>query len=132
MDGEFDILLGGLSIGRATVKREGLYYRFDCRCQLSGEGVFRLRVRCRENTQRLGIPIPQDGEFVLRTRIPVKKLGTGVMTVEAEPVHEKMGEQFVPLSPEEPFRYLQRLEQAYLQTRNGQVGVVIPQQAAES
>ncbi len=120
-----EILLGGQPIGTAQVRREGLYYCFDCRCRLSGEVVYRLTVRCGERTENLGIPVPEGSRFVLRTRIPVKRLGEGDLSIRAEPKHTDLGEKFVPLAPEEPFRYLRRLQDAFLQTRNGQIGVVL-------
>ncbi len=120
-----EIMLGGRSIGRAEVRREGLYYSFDCRCRLSGEVVYRLTARCGEKTENLGIPVPEGNGFVLRTRIPVKRLGEGEITLRAEPKHTQLSGKFVPLSPEEPFRYLRRLQDAFLQVRDGQVGIVI-------
>lgn len=122
---EQDILLGGQPIGRATVERDGLYYRFDCRCSLSGEVMYRLTARCGEKTESLGIPVPQNGAFTLRTRIPAKRLGEGEIRLLAVPKHDALEGKFIPLSPEEPFRYLQRLQNAFLQTRDGKVGVVI-------
>ncbi len=119
------IILGGQAVGTAEVQREGLYYCFDCRCRLSGEMVYRLTVRCGERTENLGIPVPEGGRFVLRTRIPVKRLGEGTFLIRAEPKHAELMGKFVPLSPEEPFRYLRRLQDAFLQVRDGQVGVVI-------
>ena len=126
MDGEFDILLGGQPIGRASVKRQGLYYYFYCRCNLSGEVMHRLTVRCNERTVHLGIPVPKNGQFELQTRVAMKKLGIGVMEFRAVPKHAQLQEQFVPLSPVEPFRYIRRLQDAVLQVRDGKVGVVIP------
>lgn len=120
-----EILLGGKPIGTAGVRREGLYYCFDCRCSLSGEIVYRLVARCGERTAHLGIPVPEGGRFVLRTRIPVKRLGEGPMQLRAEPKHGPLEGKFIPLSPEEPFRYLRRLENAFLLVRGGQVGVVL-------
>ncbi len=119
------IILGGQAVGTAEVQREGLYYCFDCRCRLSGEIMYRLTVRCGERTENLGIPVPEGGRFVLRTRIPVKRLGEGTFLIRAEPKHAELQGKFVPLSPEEPFRYLRRLQDAFLQVRDGQVGVVI-------
>lgn len=123
---ELDIMLGGQAIGRAQIEKEGLYYRFSCCCNLSGEVVYRLSVRCGEKTENLGIPVPQNGRFELNTRIPVKRLGSGEMQIFAVPKHAQPEGNFVPLSPEEPFRYLKRLENAFLQVRDGQVGLVIP------
>lgn len=122
----YDIDLGGQCIGKARVERQGLYYIFDCRCDLSGEVVYRLTARCGEKMENLGIPVPQNGTFVLRRKIPVKRLGEGDFTIRAVPKHFQSAERFVPLSPEEPFRYLRRLEDAILQVRDGTVGVVIP------
>ncbi len=119
------ILFGGQSVGSAQVWREGLYYRFDCRCTLSGEMVYRLVARCGEQTVHLGIPVPEGNRFVLRTRIPVKKLGEGALLIRVEPKHTELGDRFVPLAPEEPFRYLRRLQDAFMQIRDGQVGIVI-------
>ena len=122
---EYDILLGGQTVGRATVERQGLYYAFHCRCCLTGEVVYRLTVRCGERTESLGIPVPSNGQFVLDTKIPVKRLGEGEMSFLALPKHAELGGKFIPLSPEEPFRYLSRLENAFLQVRDGKVGVVV-------
>jgi hypothetical protein len=121
----YDILLGGESIGTAQVQRQGLYYIFDCRCDLSGEVVYRITVRCGENTQSLGIPVPDGNRFRLRTKIPVKNLGEGELSFRMVPKHANTDEKFVPISPEEPFRYLKRLQNAFLQVRDGKVGVVI-------
>lgn len=124
---ECGILLGGQAIGRAQVWQEGLYYRFFCRCRLSGEVIYRLKVRCGDRVENLGIPVPKDGAFELETRIPVKKLGSGQMQITAIPKQTQMEGKFIPLSPEEPFRYLKRLEDAFLQVRDGKVGIVIPE-----
>lgn len=124
----YDILLGGQSIGEASVQRQGLYYCFDCKCKLSGEVVYRLQVRCGENTENLGIPVPQGQWFRLQTRIPVKRLGEGELHFRAVPKHAQLEGKFIPLSPEEPFKYLQRLQNAFLQVRDGKVGVVIHDQ----
>lgn len=128
---DYEILLGGRAIGRASVQRQGLYYLFDCRCSLSGESMFCISVTCGTNTENLGILVPEDGAFVLRTRLPVKRLGEELLRFEAVPKHTQRREEFIPLSPEEPFRYLQRLQNAYLQTRNGHFGVVLREPASD-
>ncbi len=127
-----EIQLGGQAIGQAEIVKEGLYYRFTCRCRLSGEVVYRLQARCGEMTENLGIPVPEGKDFVLRTRLPIKRLGEGSITVIATPKEAGLEGKFVPLSPEEPFQYLRRLQNAYLQTRCGQVGVVLSDSAGGS
>ena len=42
------------------------------------------------------------------------------------PRHSAMQEKFICVYPEEPFAYLSRLKEAYLQERRGQLGIVIP------
>lgn len=120
-----DIQLAGERIGTGQVWREGLYTCFDCRCRLSGEMVYRITARCGEKTVHLGIPVPEGDRFVLRTRIPTKRLGEGPLTLRVEPKRDSLEGKFVPLSPEEPFRYLRRLEDAFLQRRDGQPGLVL-------
>ena len=122
-------MLGGQSVGKARVWQEGLYCCFDCRCSFTGEVVYRLQLCCGEQRENLGIPVPQGSGFHLRTKIPVKRLCQGITQIRAVPKHAELGEMFIPLSPEEPFKYLKRLQDAFLQIREGKVGVVIPEAA---
>ncbi len=114
MDGYYDVCLGTQPVGQVVVKKAGLYYEFDCQCQLSGEIIFRLTVTCGGKTEALGIPVPQNGAFVLKTRIPAKRLGQGNPVFQLVPRHSPLPADFVPLRPEEPFRYLTRLQDAFL------------------
>ena len=125
MEGNYGILMGGKEIGTVKVTRQGLYYGFDCRCDLSGEVICRLTVTCGTKTHNLGIPVPEGGAFKLRTRLPVKQLGEGQPQFQAQPNHRSVEGQFVPISPEEPFGYLSRLQDAFLEFRDGVPGVVI-------
>lgn len=126
MEGNYPVLMGHQEIGRAKVTRQGLYYRFDCRCQLSGDVVCRLTVTCGAATYNLGILVPEGGAFCLRTKIPVKQLGEGSLQFGVRPNHKPVGGRFVPFSPEEPFHYLSRLQDAFLEIRDGVPGLVIP------
>lgn len=123
MEGIYPILRGGETIGQAQVKRQGLYYCFCCQCDLTGEVIYRLTVRCGEHTENLGIPVPQNGRFLLTGRIPVSKLGTGEMVIRAVPRHAELEDLFIPISPEEPFRYIDRLENAVAERRGQQLGI---------
>lgn len=127
MDGTYEIMLGGESVGQAVVRREGLYYRFSCRCDLSGEVIYRITVTCGGKSESLGIPVPKNGEFYLDTRLAASRLGEGEPKFAAVPRRPDLGGMFVPISPEEPFRYLHRLENAFLARKDGQLGIVIPE-----
>ena len=125
MEKRYPILLGGQSVGEALVCRQGLYVCFRCRCRLSGETVYRLTVVCGGCTENLGIPVPAGEWFCLDTRIPAKRLGEGEPVIRAVPKRAEMYGEFVPLSPEEPFAYLNRLKNAFLEERGGRLGVVL-------
>ena len=127
MDGTYEIMLGGESVGQAVVRRQGLYYRFSCRCDLSGEVIYRITVTCGGKSESLGIPVPKNGEFYLDTRHAASRLGEGEPKFAAVPRRPDLGGMFVPISPEEPFRYLHRLENAFLARKDGQLGIVIPE-----
>ena len=125
MDGTYPILHGEQCVGQAQISRRGLYYHFSCRLHLTGETVWRLEVTCGDKTEHLGIPVPEGREFFLTKTIPASRLGNGRPTIHIKPKHGTLQGIFVPLSPEEPFAYLSRLKDAYLQRRGQQVGIVI-------
>lgn len=125
MDGEFDILMGKEVIGKATVEQQGLYYRFSCRCNISGAVMCRITVSCNGHHENLGVLIPMGNGFGLNTKLAVKKLGKGPFQFRALPKHQKSEGEFIPVYPDEPFAYLTRLQNAFLEIRNGQVGVII-------
>ena len=119
------MLFGKDRVGKVQVLREGLYYRFFCRCRLSGDVVCRLAVRCGEKEENLGVVVPVGDGFGLDKRLPVKNLGEGEMTFFLMPKQERLEGKFIPIYPEEPFSYIARLKDAFLARQNGQIGVVI-------
>lgn len=121
----YDIFLGQDSIGKAQVTKEGLYYRISCRCRLSGEVVYKVVASCGDRKEDLGVLVPQSGAFVLTKRLPMKQLGQGQLQFKAVPRHVAPDGKFIPISADEPFAYLSRLENAFMQRRDGQQGVVI-------
>lgn len=123
MIGTFEIRKGSSPIGKVTVERQGLYYRITCRCSLTGEVMHHLVVSSGEKREDLGTLVPFDGAFGLEKRIPVKKLGEGEPEFHLLPKHSSPDGKFVPVYPEEPFSYMSRLKNAYLEARNGQVGL---------
>lgn len=125
MEGTYPILLGGEPIGQASVEKRGLYYHFFCKCDLSGEVIYRITVQTGEKTENLGIPVPEEDLFTLTAKLPVSRFGEGNMVFRAVPRHAQLEGEFVPLSPDSPFPYLARLQNAFLEKRNGQLGVVL-------
>ncbi len=125
MEGNYEIYMGGQAVGIAQVRREGLYYRFQCRCKLTGEIMYRITVTVGDREESLGIPIPEKGEFCLDIRIPVKRFEKGEPTFRVLPKHEPMKGHFVPICPDEPFVYLSRLKNAYLEVQKDRIGIVL-------
>lgn len=128
LEGCYSVYFGKQDAGKVQVLRQGLYYRFVCRCRLTGDVICRLHVTCGSKSENLGIVVPMDGGFGLNTKIPVKRLGEGEMEFRLLPKYEpreEKNETFVPIYPEEPFAYIERLKESYLVKRNGQAGILI-------
>ena len=125
MDGLHDVYLSGQPVGKVLVERRGLYWLFSCRCRLSGEIMYKLSVTCGETTENLGVLVPDGKDFSLKAKLPAKRLGAGEMKFQILPRHKELAGKFIPLSPEKPFAYLSRLENAFLEVRNGQPGISI-------
>ena len=125
MVGDYEVFFGNQRAGRVQVQRQGLYYRIICRCQLTGDVVCRLYVSCGGKQENLGVVVPMDGGFGLDTRIPVKRLGEGEMGFTLIPKHDPGRETFVPIIPEEPFAYIERLKTSFLVRKYGEMGILI-------
>ena len=122
MFGLYDIYKGNEKIGKAEVSREGLYYRFRCCCNLTGERMHRLTVTCGAKTENLGIPIPNGEEFWLSVRIPVSKFP------QAEPIFRAVPKEntvWVPVFEDMPFPYISELSSGVLSEKEGEMGVLI-------
>lgn len=125
MTGRYEILRGSESIGLAEVTREGLYYRFRCRCKLTGAVIYKITVQMGSNLRDLGVLVPENDIFALETRVPAKYFGTGDPRFFAVPHNKSPAAEFIPISPDEPFVYLARLRKAYMAKQNGITGIVL-------
>ena len=121
MEGYFEIFMYGSAVGKACVSREGLYYRFVCRCQMSGQSVCRILA----NGISLGIPVPSGDGFELKTRLPIKYFPADTWDFTLMPNRPVLEGTFVPISPEEPFAYLERLKECYLVNRDNRLGILV-------
>ena len=132
MEGIYDIYRGGEKIGKAEVRREGLYYRFLCCCDLTGEVMYRLTVKCGDKTENLGIPAPDGDAFYLTKRLPVSRFPKEEPEFRAVPKHAPPDEMWIPVNPEEPFDYIHRLENAVMERRNNELGILIREEDLSS
>ena len=120
----YGVFQKGREVGTVEMFREGLYNRFSCRCRPVGEEMMRLWMSCGEVQVDLGLCVPMDGEFGTEKRIPVRLCGTGIPEFTLCPKDDVPRMDFIPLSPEEPFEYLHRLETAFLERRGTRLGIV--------
>ena len=130
MVGTYDVMLGRQKAGRVEVTREGLYYRFSCRCRREGREMLRLWMACGKQEVDLGLCVPMGDGFGTEKRIPVRQCGTGMPEFVLRPKDDILRGNFIPLSPEEPFGYLHRLENAFLERRGEKVGIVLRQMSS--
>ena len=125
MEGYFAIFLHGQAVGKAEVRREGLYYRFRCRCQISSQSVCKLTA----NGESLGILVPMGDGFGLDTKLPAKRFGIDDWDFQISPNRPVLEGRFIPIKPEEPFAYLERLKDAYLVKHGGEIGILLQEKA---
>lgn len=127
------VLWNGNRAGTLQLTREGLYYRVDCSCNTIDKQIYRLLGRWGDTQLRLGVLIPEGNEMRLRTKIPAKKLAgkqtefwlERVCTAKQEPVNLQRDGRYIPIYPDEPYAYLSKLKDSYLEIRNGQPGLMI-------
>lgn len=125
MDGSYEVHFGKRTVGNVTVQRQGLYYRFSCVCELSGDVLCRLQVTCGSTHLDLGILVPVGKGFGLDTRVPAKQLRHGKPEFTLVPKQAAVSELFVPVYPEEPFAYIGKLKDAFLTRSGKQLGICI-------
>ena len=123
----YEILENEKVVGTVEAAREGLYIRFSCRCRPTDRDMIRLWMICGEKETDLGLCVPMDGGFGTEKRIPAKQCGPGELHFCLRHKDDTLRGKFIPLSPEEPFQYLHRLETAFLERRGLKVGIVITQ-----
>ena len=110
LEENYGVYFGNRPVGKVQVTRQGLYYHFLCRCELTGDVMCRLWVTCADKRESLGLVV-----------------GEGELTFSLLPKHDKPAGKFIPISPEEPFAYIERLKKSYLVRKGEQVGIEIPE-----
>lgn len=125
METFYSITRKGKDCGKVSVKQQGLYYHFQCRCTVDSDDIHRLVLSCGDIQENLGILVPYEGSFVLTTKIPIKQIKEGNWSFQIIPKRNIPDNHFIPISPEEPFAYVSRLKESFLVYQNGQPGIQI-------
>ena len=90
-----------------------------------------MTVSCGNISESLGVLVPAEGEYCLTKKIPIKNLPSGTPEFWITPKLPRRKEIFVDIYPEEPFRYIAKLERAYLEKRRGSLGIRIQECEAQ-
>ena len=62
LEENYGVYFGNRPVGKVQVTRQGLYYHFLCRCELTGDVMCRLWVTCADKRESLGLVVPVDEE----------------------------------------------------------------------
>lgn len=129
MEGTYSVSFGGQTVGKVIVSREGLYYRFCCRCRITGDVVCKVVVYCGGIQESLGILAPVGVEFGLKKKVAARRFPNEKPEFRVVPSRPDKNDIFIPIKPEEPFAYIEKLKDAYLVRQNGILGVIIKESA---
>lgn len=119
----YDVYFMEQKAGQVTLKKEGLYWRINCRLQNIEKGYYRLNADNGSCIFDLGLCVPVSGGFGMNTRVSIKRIGEDNLRFFLKSGKSDKQDLFVPICAEEPFAYLQRLENAYLDRKDGILGV---------
>ena len=125
MEGAYEVTLGKTGVGKVQLIRQGLYCRVTCRCQVPDDQVYRLFAVMDGHRENLGVVVPDGDGCILDRKIPVKKLTAQSISFLLSSGEGTVSGKFVPVSPEEPFLYIDRLKTAFLQSEHGKIGIRI-------
>ena len=125
MKGLYTVHHGREQVGKVELIPQGLYCRVICRCAVASDQVFRLYAVSEQRRENLGVLLPESDGLCLDRKIPVKTLGREPIRFVVSCGTGAVQGRFVPIRPEEPFRYIDRLKDAFLETENGKIGIRI-------
>ena len=121
LEGVYPVITDNQQVGTVTVKRQGLYFDFDCKCTLDKKQLYRLTLTVGDIRADLGVCVPQNGYFGLRTRLPVKRFGTGEPVFCINTKQEKHNIRHFPVCSDKPFPELSKLRTMCLVTHDGKL-----------
>lgn len=122
---KYDLLLGSKAVGTVCAEKQGLYYRFSCRCNFADPGIYKVIASGEKGEVNLGTCLHMKTGFGLETRVPVKALGAEKLSFRVQAPAQEADEVFVPINSENPFAYIARLHGARLTAQNGKTGILL-------
>ncbi len=117
-----DIMMDGKNVGTVTIEKEGLYYRFFCRCHFEDKAVHSIWVFWEGGSRKLGVCIPEGKYACLNTKVPIKYIPSTELTFK---IDHRENDGFYPIDPGQPFPHMDKLTKARFATLDGKPGLVI-------
>lgn len=127
MEAYYKVYLRDQDVGKVQIIQQGLYFRVVCRCLLPDSQIYRLYAVSGEKQDSLGVVIPEGDGWILDKKIPAKRLNKCVDRFVLSTDRNIVCGQFAAICPEEPFLYIDRLKNLFLESENGKLGVRIQQ-----
>jgi len=125
----YEIVFRNKTVGKAEVKKEGLYYKITCVCKPPNQKLHRIIVSDGITERDLGICVPDESGFSLTTRVPIKHIQGDNLSFSMKPHGENSADSQkqveMPIQTGGVFMPLDKLEKARLRIKNGQPEIVI-------
>lgn len=126
----YDVVLDGKAAGTASFEKEGLYWKINCCCDVPGDAPYEVVLRAGEQIN-LGLLVKEEKGYCLTKRIPMKRIGEVQPSFSARARTAKSTQMFKSIVSDEPFAYLEDIKGCQLEEIDGQLGVVISQEAPD-
>ena len=127
MEKSYPIFCDERNVGTANVRMAGLYMQISCMCRFSDQKIYKLYAQCAGRNFPLGIPIPNNGVFMLEKRIPAKCLQEADIRFIALCNNSASDENAYCVFQDKPFDQLADInESSYLQQNADRVQIMIP------
>ena len=124
MEQTYPVFLGSAVCGQVQLHREGLYVRICCRCSILDGKIYTLMAQG-EKSLPIGVPVPANGLFHLRKRIPARNLEEGTLRFFLQERSGDREQNFYPVEENCPLPFLADLLHARMVRVNDQVGVML-------
>ena len=122
---EFELKIGNEVAGYVSVQYNGLYCHISCSCRLTGAVLYRLIAVIDAETVNIGICVPKGNYFCVEKRLPAKMLRGKSVSFRLVPKHQDLENRFIPIRADEPFAYITRLENSYLEIKDDITYIVL-------
>ena len=125
MTGIYRVMLEGTDVGTATIEQRGLYYRIVCNCTFTVKGIYTISIQNAEQSEYLGVCIPEGEYYRLVKTVPIKRFIKGNLRFFVTKKDETNEFRFIPIESGAQFGYLSKLMHAELKQIDSKIGVII-------